>query len=65
MSKRIERIKTKIRKTDSIGMFHDSRSDVRILAKLVNTLIDKVNELTDANNDLQDKLDRLSVNDNA
>jgi len=42
---KIKPIKTKIRQSDSIGIFHDSKSDIRMLAKVLNEVIDKVNEI--------------------
>lgn len=49
----IEKIKLRIIKPDDTGMFHDSRKDSRTLGKAINMLIDKVNELVEANNQLQ------------
>jgi|CXWK01.1.fsa_nt_gi hypothetical protein len=48
----MEKIKTKLVKASETGLFHDSRGDVRKLAKVVNMLVDKVNELVDENNRL-------------
>lgn len=47
MNTDIEKINVKLVKTDSIGIFHDSRKDIRALAKIVNVLIEKVNQLID------------------
>lgn len=48
----MEKISFKIIKPDEMGIFHDSRKDVRTLAKVVNLLIDKVNTLIEENNKL-------------
>ncbi len=47
----IKEIKESITNSDSIGLTHDSRKDVRALAKMINILIDKVNELIEEIND--------------
>lgn len=49
----IKKIKTKIIRSDSVGIFHDSRSDARVLARQVNLLIAKVNELVEVVNILE------------
>lgn len=51
----IERITKKIRKVDNNGIFHDSRHDVAELAKMINILVDKVNEIVDVVNQNQIK----------
>lgn len=51
----IKRIASKIRSTNSGGLFHDSRQDVRTLTVACNQLIDKVNELTDKVNEMESK----------
>jgi hypothetical protein len=48
----VEKIKIRCVKPDESGLFHDSRGDARKLAKMVNLLVDKVNELVDENNRL-------------
>lgn len=48
----LKKLNIKIRPTEKIGLLHDSRADVRILAATINTLINKVNELVDENNKL-------------
>ncbi|MEF2965055.1 hypothetical protein V3851_04360 [Paenibacillus sp. M1] len=50
----IQKIKTRIRKSGTKGIFHDSRTDVAILSKVCNELIDKVNELVDKVNQTED-----------
>ena len=52
----MEKIDFRIIKPDTIGIFHDSRKDVRTLAKVCNHLIDKVNELIDENAKLKKQL---------
>ena len=42
--------------TAKIEIAQDAPQDVRILAKIINCLIDKVNELVDENNNLQKQL---------
>jgi hypothetical protein len=51
----MQKIKEKIVRSDGIGIFHDSRGDILKLTKMVNLLIDKVNELIEENNKLKDK----------
>lgn len=51
----IKPIKSKIRNTDTVGIFHNSRQDVNTLTRVCNELIDKVNELTDMVNELSSK----------
>lgn len=48
----IQRINTRIRKSNNEGIFHNSRGDIAALGKVCNELIDKVNELVDAINQL-------------
>jgi hypothetical protein len=50
--KRIESTKIKVRQSDGYGIFHDSREDVRILGKALNTIIEKQNEIIEAVNKL-------------
>lgn len=49
----VEKIKLRIIKPEDVGLFHDTRKDVRTLGKAINMLIDKVNELIVSNNELQ------------
>lgn len=49
----IKRINTKIRKSNTEGLFHNSRGDIVALSKVCNELIDKVNELIDVINQLK------------
>lgn len=50
----------KLQKSSESGLFHDSRKDVRLLTKVCNALVDKVNELVKDNNDLRKKLNDLT-----
>ena len=43
-------IKTKIRRSDSISVWHDTRGDVMTLTNVCNELIEKVNELVETIN---------------
>lgn len=50
--KKIEKLEINIRKKDEYSLFHDTRGDVRILAKAINEIADKQNEIIDAINKL-------------
>lgn len=50
----------KLQKSSEIGLFHDSIKDIRLLTKVCNALVDKVNELVRDNNDLRKKLNSLN-----
>jgi regulator of replication initiation timing len=56
----MEKIDFRIIKPETIGLLHDSRKDVRTLAKVCNHLIDKVNELIEENNRLQINVQKIS-----
>ena len=53
--RKIERMTQVIRSSDSGGLFHDTRGDVKILAKTLNAIIEKQNELIDVVNKLIEK----------
>jgi X-X-X-Leu-X-X-Gly heptad repeat protein len=55
----IQKIKTKIRKSGNISIFHDSRTDINTLSKVCNELTNKVNELVDKVNEMVDKVNEL------
>jgi len=55
----IKEITTRIRRSEGIGIFHDSRMDVRTLAGVCKELIEKVNELTKAANTMAAALEKL------
>lgn len=60
----IKRLIMTIRKSSNSGIFHNSREDIVTLGKAMNILIDKVNELVDANNTLVDKVKELEGRSN-
>jgi len=41
------KITKKLKRMGESGLFHDSRADVRLIAKYCNSLVDKINELID------------------
>ena len=49
----IKKITFRLGDSDSYGFTHDSRTDVRNLAKVCNVLIDKLNELAEEVNKLK------------
>jgi ferritin len=56
--RRISHTGIKIGKSDSTGIFHDSRTDVRKLSQAINIIIDKQKEIIDTVNrliELQEK----------
>lgn len=55
----IETIKKRIRLSNTTSLFHDSRDDVRQLAKLINEMLDKQTEIITALSILSVKLERL------
>ncbi|OMC99135.1 hypothetical protein MKX34_26475 [Paenibacillus sp. FSL R5-0636] len=55
----IKKIRIKIRKPQSSGIFHNSREDVAALGDVCNALIDKVNELVDKVNELENKVKKM------
>lgn len=58
----IKKINFKFRNSSGIGIFHDSRKDCVILARACNTLIDKVNELTNEVNRLNKVINNEKLN---
>lgn len=69
----MKKINRRIRRTGERGLFHDTRSDMRVIIEVYNDLHDKVNELIDVINeqekhieDLEKKVERnkiTSIND--
>lgn len=57
----MDRIKVKVKSSEESGLFHDSRKDIRTLSKVVNLLIDKVNELINENNRLRKTLKEETI----
>ena len=49
----LKKLKIKLKKPSSSGVFHDTRGDVRRLAEVCNILIDKCNELVEEVNQLK------------
>lgn len=49
----MKKINIKIRQSNSVGLFHDSREDVRNISAALNICIDKINELVEENNKLK------------
>lgn len=56
----MKKIDFKINKSDGYGLMHDSRSDIKTLSKVVNHLIDKVNELIEENEYLNHRISNIS-----
>ena len=54
----MQEITQKIRKTDSLYLFHNTKEDVATIAKYCNMLADKVNEL---NKELQETKEELEM----
>lgn len=44
---KLKKIEYKLRRTESRGLVHDGRQDIRYVSGAVNDLIDKINELVD------------------
>lgn len=55
----IKKISINLRRSSSVGLFHDSRKDVNILGETCNILIDKTNELVAEVNRLNNKISEL------
>lgn len=51
----IRKIQSKIIKNNSIGLFHDSRNDIKIVANVINEIVNKVNEIVEKINELENK----------
>lgn len=51
----IQKINTRLRKSNNSGVFHDTKRDVATLTVVCIELINKVNELTDEINRLKGK----------
>lgn len=50
--RKIAPLNIKIRRSDSGGIFHDSRGDVRLLSQALNAILEKQNEIIRAVNAL-------------
>ena len=55
----MEKLKFKLRQSSSVGIFHDSRADSRAIMKVLNLAIDKIDELVESNNNLQQQVEDL------
>lgn len=55
MSRKIEPLNNRLRRSGSHGLIHDSRQDVATLMLANNLLVDKVNELIEEINSLNDR----------
>ena len=53
MIKKIEPLKIKLTITRNGSLIHDSRSDIRALAKVINRLVEKVDEIVDKLNQME------------
>lgn len=59
--KKIAQMKTKLRPFGGLGIFHDSRADVRSLATVINESIAKQNEIIETVNKLIELQNKKSV----
>jgi hypothetical protein len=50
MIRKVVPLRIRIRPSSEVGLFHDSRSDVKRLAEVLNAVIDKQNEIIHALN---------------
>ena len=55
----INEIKTRIRRSQGGGVFHNSKQDVATLTNVCNELISKVNELVTKTNEQQQEIEKL------
>lgn len=55
----IQKINKTVKKPDSIGIFHDTRKDAKVIRYVLNILINKVDELIESNNELHKELTKL------
>lgn len=56
--KHIKHINMNMRRSDSSGIMHDSRQDVRLLMKVCNAQQEKINELVDVVNQLTEDISK-------
>ena len=59
----MQRIMKRLRQSEERGIFHDSRKDARLFAQMINLCIDKINELQEEVENLQNE--RKQTTDNA
>lgn len=60
----ISKIRLRLNRVGEVGLFHDSRSDVRTISRYVNQLADKLDEVIDENNKLRNELNELKSKEN-
>lgn len=58
----MDKINKRIAKPDSIGIFHDTRKDAKVIRDVLNMLISKIDELVESNNYLQNQVEKLKNN---
>lgn len=56
----MEKMKFKLKQSSGVGIFHDSRADVRSLSKVINLIIDKMDEIIEEINNLKEKQNNAS-----
>lgn len=59
----MKKLNIKLRKPDSMGLFHDSRADSALFMKVFNAMHDKVNEIIDENEILKKRIEDLEKKD--
>lgn len=52
----MKRITKRLRQSEDVGIFHDSRKDARLFAQMFNLCIDKINELQEEVEMLHERL---------
>jgi len=52
----MKKLQIKLRGSSSSGVFHDSRTDAKIIRDVLNSVIDKVNELVEETYKLREEL---------
>lgn len=55
----MKKLNLRLRNTNTLGVFRDSRKDIATLAKVFNAIHDKVNELIDENSALKSRIKKL------
>jgi len=61
----MEKLDMKLRRASDRGIFHDSREDARLLAKVINACHDKINELIEEICELKEEVQNLKSNPHA
>jgi hypothetical protein len=57
--KKITPLKIKVRRTEDMSIFHDTRGDVRRLGEAINAIIEKQNEMIETINKLIEKGEKV------